>query len=202
MTFDNSLRGARGKLFFTADDGMHGDELWSSDGTASGTRLLKDIEPGSAGSKPRELTDVDGTLLFTIHPGTDAGPYELWKSDGTARKTTKVADLRPDSAFEPDDYVPDDPYRFQLTNVAGTLFFRNFDPVHGLELWKSDGTARGTIPVKDVDPGPGGSDPQPLAAVNGTLFFATFDGAHGWAIWKTTPRIHEPRGHGPTSRAR
>jgi ELWxxDGT repeat protein len=35
-----------GKLFFTAGDGVHGRELWTSDGTEAGTVLVKDIKPG------------------------------------------------------------------------------------------------------------------------------------------------------------
>ena len=35
------------RLFFAADDGTHGDELWNSDGTAEGTVLVKDIRPGA-----------------------------------------------------------------------------------------------------------------------------------------------------------
>ena len=39
-----------GSLFFTTDDGTSGVELWKSDGTASGTKLVKDIFPGPASS--------------------------------------------------------------------------------------------------------------------------------------------------------
>ena len=40
-----------------------------------------------------------------------------------------------------------------LTNVGGTLFFSADDGTHGSELWKSDGTAAGTVLVKDINPG-------------------------------------------------
>ena len=52
-----------------------------------------------------------------------------------------------------------------LTNVNGTLYFEGDDPVHGQELWKSDGAAAGTMMVKDIDPGSGSSSPSDLAAV-------------------------------------
>ena len=42
-------------LFFTADDGTNGRELWISDGTTAGTVMLKDINPGAAGSSPSNL---------------------------------------------------------------------------------------------------------------------------------------------------
>ena len=59
-----------GTLFFTADDGTTGRELWKSDGTAAGTVLVKDINPGSASSDPSYLTNVNGTLFFTADDGT------------------------------------------------------------------------------------------------------------------------------------
>ena len=95
-------------------------ELWKSDGTAAGTVLVKDINPGSASSEPSNLTNVNGTLFFTADDG--AHGIELWKSDGTAAGTVLVKDINPGSAGS-------DPPR--LTNVNGTLFFSANDGTHG-----------------------------------------------------------------------
>src|ERR1700730_5086041 len=50
-------------LYLVADDGIHGQELWASNGTAAGTFLVKDINPGIATSYPQYLTNVNGTLF-------------------------------------------------------------------------------------------------------------------------------------------
>jgi len=72
-------------------------------------------------------------------------------------------------------------------DVNGTAFFKATDPVHGEELWKSDGTQAGTVMIKDIFPGSGGSTIQPymMAAVNGTLFFTAQDGDHAIELWKS-----------------
>jgi len=80
-----------GKIFFTAYDPARGYELFVSDGTANGVRLVKDINPGILGSDPRELIDLGGTLYFIANDGT-AGA-ELWRSDGTDGGTRKVTDV-------------------------------------------------------------------------------------------------------------
>src|SRR5262249_19242146 len=73
------------RLFFAASDGTHGDEVWVSDGTAAGTRMVKDLNttppmfgPGQTlGSVPSELTAMGGKLYFTTAE-LDGGRRELW----------------------------------------------------------------------------------------------------------------------------
>jgi ELWxxDGT repeat protein len=73
-----------------------------------------------------------------------------------------------------------------FVDVNGTLFFTCDDKVHGIELWKSDGTEQGTVMVKDIRAGTWASIPSDLTNVNGTLFFAAFDdGVHGRELWKS-----------------
>jgi ELWxxDGT repeat protein len=83
-------------LFFAANDGATGAELWKTDGSAAGTALVKDIRTGANSSSPSLLTVVGTTLYFTAADATTGN--ELWKSDGTANGTVEVADLTPGSA--------------------------------------------------------------------------------------------------------
>jgi ELWxxDGT repeat protein len=79
-----------GTLYFRADDGNSGFELWKSDGTEAGTVRVKDISGGSL--SPSDLTNVGGTIYFSANEGTSG--YELWKSDGTEAGTVRVKDIR------------------------------------------------------------------------------------------------------------
>ena len=189
------LTSVGGMLFFVADDGQHGVELWKSDGTAEGTVLVNDInlevsetDDSAYGSSPSNLTDVGGTLYFSADDGVHG--VELWKSDGTAEGTVLVKDI---STAEWDGYVYGSSPS-NLTNVNGTLFFTADDFEHGAELWKSDGTGEGTVLVKDINPNQStydgytygyGSSASNLAAVNGILLFTADDGSRGAELWKS-----------------
>ena len=167
------LTNLTGVLFFTANDGIHGAELWRSDGTRAGTQLVSDIRPGSRGSYPADLTSVGDTLFFSAQTGPLGS--ELWRSDGTEAGTTLVSDIYPGPDWS-------DPWR--LKNVNGTLFFVASDATHGAdELWRSDGTEPGTEIVRDLLPGGEqgdfGSDPKRLTNVGGTLYFYADDVVHG-----------------------
>ena len=62
------------------------------------------------------------------------------------------------------------------TQVGSTIFFTAIDGINGFELWKTDGTAAGTVMVKDINPGQHGSQPANLTNVNGVLYFAAAGG--------------------------
>jgi ELWxxDGT repeat protein len=175
----DSLVAVGDSLYFRANDGASGVELWKSDGTAAGTVRVKDIRPGAADSFPSNLTNVNGTLYFSANDGVTG--YELWKSDGTATGTVRVKDVFTGVyASSPTD----------LANVGGVLFFsasgRTTSGVStGNELWKSDGTDAGTVLVKDVGPGLSIGNPNNKTVVNGTLFFRANAAPSGVELWKS-----------------
>jgi len=83
---------SRGLVFFTADDGMSGREPWVTDGSATGTRLLRDIRSTGA-SDPYGLFSFRGELWFSADDGSTG--VELWKSDGTRANTVLARDFNP-----------------------------------------------------------------------------------------------------------
>jgi ELWxxDGT repeat protein len=136
---------ARGKLFFVAKSSATGRELWITDFTANGTRLVKDLSPGAADSLPTEMTWWQDRLYFFAL--RSAGDWALWKSDGTPAGTRLVFDFNPRSPDEgPDPQI--------LGATAGGLVVNVWTPSRGLELWVTRGTGETTKPLPELVAGP------------------------------------------------
>ena len=107
-----------GEMFFGAHDATHGYQLWESNGTSNGTKMLTDVH-APYGISPAYLTAVGNTLYFTAADGPDG--VQLWKSNGTPGGTTMVTDVNPGLGLLPSS----------LTNVQGTLYFVGYSTSAG-----------------------------------------------------------------------
>ena len=171
------LASAAQQLFFCAPSDVGSRAaIWRSDGTAAGTRALRNLP-----LRPCEFTAFRGSAFFMTKRA-------LWRTDGTAAGTVLVKD-----GFGPE------PFGHDLTVAGGRLFFvagacvdghgSPPRPVCDFELWRTDGTTRGTRRVKDIRPGPYGSRPQELTPVRNILYFSAYDGAHGRELWKSNGTV-------------
>ena len=77
------------KAFFAATEATHGEELWVTDGTKEGTRMVKDILPGAGSSGPSHIARLNDKVLFSAY--TDDWGRQLWVSDGTEEGTKLIA---------------------------------------------------------------------------------------------------------------
>lgn len=158
------------KLFFSAYDPLNGRELWCTDGTASGTHMVKDIYPGTDGGLNYdyfELTsyDLNGVIYFRGDDGIFGS--ELWRSDGTSAGTYMVQDITSGSFGSGVGY---------FASVGNILYFT---ANVGTQLWRSNGTTAGTYAIKSF------SIITNLAAFNGNLYFAADDANSGQELWKS-----------------
>ena len=168
---DRETAGGTGKLtvfdgavYFAADDGTTGWELWKTDGT--NTVQVADIRPGNESSRPDYMTVFNNELYFAA---ADADDYwNLWRTDGAA--VVPVADV---ALGGPDDAI----------EFRGELYFRGNDRVTGSEPWKTDGT--NTLQLGDIRPGRRSSTPLGFTALKDAVYFAAFEIDTGTELWKT-----------------
>jgi ELWxxDGT repeat protein len=174
------------KLYFAADDGESGYELFVSDGTAEGTQLLVDLAPGKDkygpnSSNPTNLVEFNDKLYFTADDGESGN--ELFVSDGTAEGTQLLVDLAPGK----NKYSPNGSNPTNLVEFNDKLYFTADDGENGRELFVTDGTAEGTQLFVDLAPGRNsyGSDPANLVEFNDKLYFTADDGESGRELFGT-----------------
>jgi trimeric autotransporter adhesin len=187
-----SFANVNGTLFFVADDGTNGPEVWRSEPPYTTATMVEDavpgggINPGSGSSNPTSLGNVNGTLFFVADDGTNG--HELWRSEPPYATATMVEDAVPGGGINPgsENSLP----QF-FASVNGTLVFAADDGTNGFELWKSDGgtatMVEDSIPGGGIGPGSAPSFPNFLASVNDTVFFSADDGTNGLELWKSAP---------------
>ncbi len=172
---------SNGKALFTANDGINGNELWITDGTAAGTSMLKEINPttGVIGSDPKGLTALGvDKFLFQANDGTNG--LELWITDGTTAGTTLVKNISATGDSSPTNF-------FSLGD--GRALFSANNGTANFELWITNGTSAGTSLLKEINTG-GSSSPANFSKLaDGRVVFTAWDGSatgqHGTEPWIT-----------------
>jgi ELWxxDGT repeat protein len=169
-----------GTLFFsTITEGR--SRLWKSDGTVAGTVVVKDF--GATTGELlylHEMTAAGNRVFFRT--GEKSSPDKaLWVSDGTEAGTVRLVTLRVEPQIVPGE--PPEPH-FNLTAAGTALFFTNYDPATGTELWFSDGTAFPGGLYADLRPGSASSSPADLVIdPQGLVYFPAQHQHLGREVW-------------------
>lgn len=162
-------------LYFTAEDPLHGVELWRTDKTGAASRVVKDLVAGSDSSFPSLLTPVQGRLFFASRRTTPVGvpgrfPSRtetlLWGTDGTPGGTVRLA-ATPGVL----------PQRWVVVLGEDVVFVRQVGAEH--ELWRSDGTLEGTRRLVGL----GSLRPVELLPAGPLLFLLGVD--QGLRLWRS-----------------
>jgi ELWxxDGT repeat protein len=163
MTFAGSY------VFFSADDGTHGQELWLTDFSTT-TTMVKDINTATD-SNISIQTPTSAGYLMSAYDGTQ---QEIWKTDITTGGTAKVSSINPGSYAYPNF----------LGKTGSSYIFSAYNATYGYEPWKTDGVSTYSI-VTDIYAGANSSYPQNGAVMGGYVYFVAYDGTYGYELRRT-----------------
>lgn len=171
---NNAFAVAGGRLYFAANDGVHGIELWSSDGTTAA--MVDDQVVGSAGAFPEHMTELGGGVVFFA--GSTLSGTEVWFSDGVT--ITPAANVGAEAASGSSDPLLD----YEV--LGDVLYFAPYNQLEGHELHRWD-PVNGASLVADLWPGQASGMNGRLAKAwlggKGVVFFAGNDGVSGTEPW-------------------
>jgi ELWxxDGT repeat protein len=140
-----------GTVFFTGDElGPNSYSLWKSDGTATGTVKVKELQPriyGSYTADPTDTVSLGNTLYFTVG-GDVTQNYEFWQTNALTNETRLV-----------------DFFQGRINSLSSRnqkLFFSGLANDGRQGWWLSDGSTAGTKFLGDFtifSPTPSNSEP-------------------------------------------
>ncbi len=186
-----------GNIFFTANDGVHGRELWKTDGTSAGTVLVKDITGSDSSTDIFDFKIINDRLTFHSQ-AENSITTSLWVTDGTEQGTIQLLN---DKIFPaPNSVILGDKMLFGVSNTTDI-----YTLLHGSELWETDGTLENTKVLKvfntNLQVSATGFDQfllqdnynsdasiqlyDQIGVWHGKVFFKADDGEHGIELWKT-----------------
>ena len=161
------------ELYFRGEN-----RLWKTNGNSGGTLLVKKLYEKSTASSPSYLTTINNMVYFLAEDSIHG--VELWKTDGTYSGTNIVLDIVPGTGSAFGGYFPK-----EFVEYNGELYFVAWDTIHRTELWKTDGTAGGTMMVKNIAPDTIDPFVTNLTVYNGFLYFVADNGVNGYCVWKS-----------------
>lgn len=163
------------KAYFSADDGKHGPELWVTDGTAEGTQMVGDrvSQPGEGGN-PRSIHVFKNGVIYIAE--SDHQPTSLWFSDATEGTILLKTSIHRAGDFS------ENPVIHSHAVLGDHFYFVVGGDMNPSQLWKTDGTAKGTVLVKKFG-GTSGTDPTLLGSLGDTLFLRVFTTRNGAELW-------------------
>jgi len=174
-SFPSDLAVFGDRLYFAADDGTHGYELWACDG--NNVQMVADLAPEGEDSSPKEMIVFEGALYFAAcgeDPvlGLTMG-RELWRYDGG--EVALMADVADGQDYACPDY---------LVEYRGDLYFQATDGAGGYALWKFDGQQVSMVEDFFPEGGHCGWHGSQFTALGDDLYFVSDDGIHGDELWK------------------
>jgi ELWxxDGT repeat protein len=168
------------------------NQLYTTNGTSAGTKLLKDFQSVSISPAFGTLTPtINNKFYFTTYSSQGSS---LWGSDGTAAGTQLTKTIIATSFDQTSGHVPIILTDFLettrdslgLKNFNGKFFMIADDSVHGYEPWITDGTTTGTKLVKDIFKNKGSSivlDSFTFIYSQQGLYFTANDNVTGTELW-------------------